>query len=329
MTPGAVSSASAAQSRRSPIDAMRAGIGFVPEDRRQQGLVMDMSIDRNVSLASLGARCAPRPDLVGAVERRFATDWAGRLQLKYNKITNPVDVALGWQSAEGRARQVAEPRTARCSSSTSRRAASMSATKAEVHRLLVRARRRSGVAVLMISSELPEVLAVADRILVMREGRLVAELSHAEASEERIMAAATGQADVPARGGRGPRMSATAPTAEQGELASPRRLVDVVLRARTFGIIVVLGVVVLISALIQSRFVGGGEIRFILSQTSLYALVAVGEAMVILTRNVDLSVGSVVGLSAYVSANEFGAHPGISISSSSSLAWASAWPAAS
>ena len=108
-------------------------------------------------------------------------------------------------------------------------------------------------------------------------------------------------------------MSATAPTAEQGELASPRRLVDVVLRARTFGIIVVLGVVVLISALIQSRFVGGGEIRFILSQTSLYALVAVGEAMVILTRNVDLSVGSVVGLSAYVSANEFGAHPGISI----------------
>jgi len=86
-----------------------------------------------------------------------------------------------------------------------------------------------------------------------------------------------------------------------------------VLRARTFGIIAVLGALVLISALIQSRFVGGGEIRFILSQTTLYALVAVGEAMVILTRNVDLSVGSVVGLSAYVSANMFGTHPGISI----------------
>jgi rhamnose transport system ATP-binding protein len=49
----------------------------------------------------------------------------------------------------------------------------------------------------MISSELPEVLAVADRILVMREGRLVAEFARANASEERIMAAATGQADVP------------------------------------------------------------------------------------------------------------------------------------
>ena len=97
------------------------------------------------------------------------------------------------------------------------------------------------------------------------------------------------------------------------DLESPRRLVDVVLRARTFGIIAVLAVLVLVAGLIQSRFVGGGEIRFILSQTSLYALVAVGEAMVILTRNVDLSVGSVVGLSAYVSANMFGTHHGISI----------------
>jgi rhamnose transport system permease protein len=108
-------------------------------------------------------------------------------------------------------------------------------------------------------------------------------------------------------------MSTAAPPTEQPELASPRRLVDFVLRARTFGIIAVLGVLVLITALIQSRFVGGGEVRFILSQTALYALVAVGEAMVILTRNVDLSVGSVVGLSAYVSANMFGTHPGISI----------------
>ena len=83
-------------------------------------------------------------------------------------------------------------------------------------------------------------------------------------------------------------MSTAAPPTEQPELASPRRLVDFVLRARTFGIIAVLGVLVLITALIQSRFVGGGEIRFILSQTALYALVAVGEAMGILTRNVDV-----------------------------------------
>jgi rhamnose transport system ATP-binding protein len=66
------------------------------------------------------------------------------------------------------------------------------ATKSEVHRLLIELADQ-GVAVLMISSELPEVLRVADRILVMREGRLVAEMSHNDASEESIVAAATGQ----------------------------------------------------------------------------------------------------------------------------------------
>jgi rhamnose transport system permease protein len=90
--------------------------------------------------------------------------------------------------------------------------------------------------------------------------------------------------------------------------ANPRRLVDVVVRLRTFGIIVVLALLVLITAIDQPRFVDGGNLRFILSQTTLYALVAVGEAMVIITRNVDLSVGSIVGLSAYVSANQFGAN---------------------
>ena len=70
-------------------------------------------------------------------------------------------------------------------------------TKSEVHRILTEL-ARGGVAVLVISSELPEVLALADRILVMREGRIVAELTGDGANEEQIMAAATGQAHVPA-----------------------------------------------------------------------------------------------------------------------------------
>ena len=174
---------------------MRAGVGFVPEDRRQQGLVMDMSIADNVSLASLRA-LTRHGLLVNSIERRFATDWAGRLQVKYSRISNPATSLSGgnqqkvvlakWLSREPSVIIVDEPT----------RGIDV-ATKAEVHRLLVEL-SRNGVAVLMISSELPEVLAVADRILVMREGRLVAELEHAEASEERIMAAATGQADVPA-----------------------------------------------------------------------------------------------------------------------------------
>jgi len=184
-----------------PIDAMRAGVAMVPEDRRQQGLVMDMSIEDNIALASLRA-LTRHGLLVSSVERKFATDWAARLQVKYSAITNAATSLSGgnqqkvvlakWLSREPSVIIVDEPT----------RGIDI-ATKAEVHRLLVEL-SRSGVAVLMISSELPEVLAVADRILVMREGRLVAELSHEDASEEKIMAAATGQADVPAPVAAGP-----------------------------------------------------------------------------------------------------------------------------
>ncbi len=178
-----------------PIDAMRAGVAMVPEDRRQQGLVMDMSIADNVSLASL--RGLTRHGLLFAsVERKFASEWAARLQVRYSRITNPATSLSGgnqqkvvlakWLSREPKVIIVDEPT----------RGIDV-ATKSEVHRLLVEL-SRSGVAVLMISSELPEVLAVADRILVMREGRLVAEFAHEDASEEKIMAAATGQATVPA-----------------------------------------------------------------------------------------------------------------------------------
>jgi rhamnose transport system ATP-binding protein len=88
------------------------------------------------------------------------------------------------------------------------------ATKAEVHHLLVQL-ARDGVGVLMISSELPEVLQISDRILVMREGQLMTELAHADASEEKILAAATGQAA--GAEGAGPREASEAPAREAGK----------------------------------------------------------------------------------------------------------------
>lgn len=109
-----------------------------------------------------------------------------------------------------------------------------------------------------------------------------------------------------------PPVSAPAPADEAGTLENPRSLVDFVLRARTLGILVILALFVLVTYLIQPSFLRGSNIRFVLSDTVIYALVAIGETFVVLTRNVDLSVGSVVGLSAYVSADMFQAHPGTS-----------------
>jgi rhamnose transport system ATP-binding protein len=174
----------------SPAAAMAAGIGYVPEDRRQQGLVMDMSIQQNVALASL-ARLRQGGLIRSAAERAFATDWAQRLRLKYGRLTDPVSMLSGGNQQKvvlakwlgrGPALLIVDEPT---------RGIDI-ATKADVHELLVRL-AGEGVAILMISSELPEVLSVGDRILVMREGRLTAEYSHAGASEEKIMSAATGQ----------------------------------------------------------------------------------------------------------------------------------------
>jgi rhamnose transport system permease protein len=92
-----------------------------------------------------------------------------------------------------------------------------------------------------------------------------------------------------------------------------RRLTERVFRIRESGIIVVLAMFVTVTAVIQPRFAGTQEIGFILANTTVFALLALGETMVVISRNVDLSIGSVLGLSAYLSASMFGAHRGIPI----------------
>src|SRR4051812_45363880 len=176
----------------SPTAAMAAGVALVPEDRRQQGLVMDFSIERNVALASLG-RVRRLGVIPFGAERSFAADWAVRLQLKYGKLSNPVWTLSGgnqqkvvlakWLARKPSLLIVDEPT----------RGIDVG-TKAEVHRLLSEL-AAEGVAVLMISSELPEVLGMADRIVVLFEGRVTAELARADADEHTIMHAATGMVE--------------------------------------------------------------------------------------------------------------------------------------
>ena len=127
-------------------------------------------------------------------ERSVAGEWSDRLQLKHQGLDEPVDrlsggnqqkVVLGkWLATNPKLLVIDEPT----------RGIDVG-TKAEVHRLLGELAAQ-GLAILMISSELPEVLGMADRVLVMREGRLMRELSRADATQESIMLAATGQASA-------------------------------------------------------------------------------------------------------------------------------------
>jgi rhamnose transport system ATP-binding protein len=174
----------------SPRAAMAAGVALVPEDRRQQGLVMEMAIDHNVALASLD-NLQERGLIRRSKEQLLASEWATRLQLKYGRVKNPVSTLSGgnqqkvvlakWLARQPQVLIIDEPT----------RGIDVG-TKAEVHRLLDELVGQ-GMAVLMISSELPEVLGMADRVLVIREGRLVAEIPRSAADEDSIMRAATGQ----------------------------------------------------------------------------------------------------------------------------------------
>jgi rhamnose transport system permease protein len=112
-------------------------------------------------------------------------------------------------------------------------------------------------------------------------------------------------------------MAATAEaTTRRGQFAdamNARRLVDLVFRVREFGIIAVLALLVLATASAEPRFLHLTNVQFILVDTTIFALLALGETMVVLTRNVDLSLGSVLGLSAYLSADVFRHHEGAPI----------------
>jgi rhamnose transport system ATP-binding protein len=173
----------------SPQAAMAAGLALVPEDRRQQGLVMDLGIDQNVALASI--RRLSRFGLIRrSSERALAMTWAERLQLKFGRMKNAVatlsggnqqKVVLGKWLARGPSLLIIDEPTRGIDVGT----------KAEVHRILD-GLVADGMAILMISSELPEVLGMADRVLVLHEGRMTAQLSRAEANEDSIMRAAAG-----------------------------------------------------------------------------------------------------------------------------------------
>ncbi len=172
----------------SPRDAMRAGIAYVPADRKQLGLAMDMSVLENLLMAgSAGGLRLRRPQRADERDRsRALIDELGIVADAHQPVRtlsggNQQKVMLGkWFTTEPRVLLMDEPT----------RGVDVGA-KADIYRILEGARAR-GLAVLVSSSEVPELLALCDRVAVMFRGRVVAALSRAEASEARIAHYATG-----------------------------------------------------------------------------------------------------------------------------------------
>jgi rhamnose transport system ATP-binding protein len=173
----------------SPGDAIRLGLGYVPEDRRQHGVVLEMSIAANATLANL--RGVSRHGLLDrGSERAIAERYVDDLRIKTPSIETEVGslsggnqqkVALSrWLSIDPAVLILDEPT----------QGVDVGA-KSEIHELMGTLAAR-GVAILMISSDMPEVLGMSDRIAVMRAGTIRGLLSREEATQARILALALG-----------------------------------------------------------------------------------------------------------------------------------------
>jgi rhamnose transport system ATP-binding protein len=173
---------------QNPRAAIAAGMAFVPEDRRQQGLVVEASVSRNVA-AVVRAGLARWGLLTQRAESTAAEPWASRLEVKTAALDmNAATMSGGNQQKVVIAKWLASrPRLLIIDEPT--RGIDVG-TKAEVHRLLSEL-AGEGIAILMISSELPEVLGMADRVLVVCEGRITADIPREQATAENVMRAAT------------------------------------------------------------------------------------------------------------------------------------------
>ena len=178
----------------SPMDAMRYRLAYVPEDRRHHGMVADMSVVANTTLAVL-----PSVSRAGLIqherERIIAERYVTDLRVKAASVDTPVATLSGGnQQKVSLARWLAtNPAVLILDEPTQ---GVDVAAKAELHGL-IRQQVEGGLAVLMISSELPEILAMSDRIVVMRRGTIAAELPREEATAERVLELALGAAPAP------------------------------------------------------------------------------------------------------------------------------------
>jgi rhamnose transport system ATP-binding protein len=172
----------------SPQQAIQLGLAYVPEDRQLHGLIPAMNITSNISLPML-SKYANQGWLQDKTERKAAYNAAMQMEVRANNIWqlarelsggNQQKIVLSkWLSTNPRILILDEPT----------RGIDVG-TKAAVHALMSKL-ASEGIAILMISSELPEILGMSDRVLVMREGHMTAQFSRAEATQEKIISAAT------------------------------------------------------------------------------------------------------------------------------------------
>jgi ABC-type sugar transport system ATPase subunit/ribose/xylose/arabinose/galactoside ABC-type transport system permease subunit len=276
-----------------PAEARDAGLVLLPEERKSQAIFPDLSVAENTLMGELD-----RVGAAGFVSRRRAARESSRLMAETGVRAASPDVPIATLSGGNQQKAVlarclfASPTVLLLDEPT--RGIDMAA-KAEIYALLRRL-SAEGFGIVLCSSEMSEILTQCHRVFVFREGRVAAELTHAEATEEKVLAAAapTGAADRPERarpGGGGP------PGRPRG-----RRLARF---TGLFGLAAVLLLSIVFSPVRGGRpvFLDIGNLTDILRQVAEKGILAVGMTAVVITGGIDLSVGSVLALAATMTAS--------------------------
>ena len=282
---------------RDPAAARRAGVMLLPEERQTQAIFPDLSVRANVTMSAL-----ERISRTGFVRTSKEGEAAGDLMRRTGVRAASDLAAIGTLSGGNQQKAIlarclfASPSVLLLDEPT--RGIDLAA-KADVY-ALVRDLASQGFAIVLCSSELPELLLLCHRIVVFREGRVTATVDHAGATEERLLAAAT-QPEGPADEGpvKPPGESRGAPPPDRPVAARPRRPAWSRFTS-LLGLAVVLVLAIVFSPVRGGRliFLDLGNLTDILRQVAEKGILAAGMTPVIISGGIDLSVGSVLALSA-------------------------------
>lgn len=172
-----------------PSDAIKAGIGFITENRKTEGLILDFSIGDNISLPSIEKFASHKYVRRGA-ENKFTEMLAKRLGVKAQSLTEPVGTLSGGNQQKVVIAKWIGMKPAILIMDEPTRGIDVGA-KRDIYDLMNEL-TAAGVAIIMVSSELPEVIGMSDRIMVIREGSIAGVLDRSEATQEKIITLATG-----------------------------------------------------------------------------------------------------------------------------------------
>jgi ABC-type sugar transport system ATPase subunit/ribose/xylose/arabinose/galactoside ABC-type transport system permease subunit len=295
---------------RSPRHAMRLGISLLPEDRHQQGLVLQFSIRANETLPIL-RELANRLGLIDrAREVRIAKEFADRTRVVATGIEQLTNTVSGGNQQKVLLAKwlIPSPRVLILDEPT--RGIDVRA-KAEIHRIISHLAAQ-GIAIILISDDAREVIGMADRIIVFRGGRIAGETVRSSFNREAILLAAAHSAR--SHDARDPAPATVFKSADGvPSRGSLRRFARRLIRVRELGLVLALLIICLGVTMREPRFLQGANLEQVTLSATLVCIVALGEALVIIAKQIDLSVGAMVAMSAFLSAEWLERHPAGSI----------------